>query len=338
MRRITHRYVDPLDQIWLAAARRIGLAIERSGDVYASTDGRSTLHIGEAADLDADDSLAQMIFHELCHSLVEGEDAFRRPDWGLDNTDGRDRAREHACLRVQAHLAGRHGLRGFLAPTTEYRAFWDQLGPDPLAPRRHPEVSAAISGLRRADKQPWAPHLGAALIASAEIVHSAARFAGPDTLYATASGAPAPHPTGLPPSPLSSSATCGDCAWRDAAGLCRQSLDPLAPIAVAPDWPACARWEAALDCQECGACCRAAYDSVTVDADDPVVMLRPDLVVDRGTYLEVRRAGDRCAVLAGGDDEPFTCVIYADRPRPCREFERGSENCLIARRRVGLSL
>ena len=332
MRRILHRYVDPLDQIWLAAARRIGLVVERSPDVYAATDGRSGLQIGQPSDLDADDSLAQMIFHELCHSLVEGEDAFRKPDWGLDNTDGRDRAREHACLRVQAHLAGRYGLRGFLAPTTEYRAFWDELGGDVLSPRLDPEVAAAIFGLRRAEKPPWAPHLGEALAATADIVHRAAGFADTATLYATVTGAPAPHPTGLPPSPVAER-RCGDCAWRDAAGLCRQSLG-----AVAAEWAACSRWEAALDCQECGACCRAAYDSVTVDADDPVVILRPEFVVDTGAYLEIARRGDRCAALTGGDTERFSCVIYADRPRPCREFELGSENCLIARRRVGLSL
>ena len=36
--------------------------------------------IGTADTLDADDSLAQMIFHELCHSLVQGEDSFARAE------------------------------------------------------------------------------------------------------------------------------------------------------------------------------------------------------------------------------------------------------------------
>jgi hypothetical protein len=335
MREIAHRYVDPLDQIWLAAAARIGLSIERSGEVYASTDGRRTLRLGEPGALDPDDCLAQMIFHELCHSLVEGPDAFARPDWGLDNTSPRDEAREHACLRVQAHLADRHGLRAVLAPTTDYRAFYDRLPRDPLSPRRHPEVTAAILGLRRAEQPPWAPHLGAALAATAAITTSVAGFAAPDVLFASAVAAPAAHPTGLPGSPLAGERRCGGCAWRDAAGLCRQAD---AGLAVAAEWPACARWEEPLDCQECGACCRAAYDSVTVDRDDPVVARRPELVVDRGEYVEIRRAGDRCAALLGGGDERFACAIYDERPRPCREFELGSENCLIARRRVGLSL
>ena len=58
---------------------------------------------------------------------------------------------------------------------------------------------------------------------------------------------------------------------------------------------------------------------------------------------ELARAGDRCAALAGGAlvDGAYTayhCTIYPDRPRTCRDFTLGSEHCLTARRRVGLSL
>ena len=205
LRRVTHQYADPLDQIWLTTAARIGLRVERSGEVYAATDGRHTLAIGDAGTLDADDSLAQMILHELCHSMVEGPDAFTRPDWGLDNTGPRDVLREHACLRLQAHLAGRFGLRDFLAPTTEYRAFWDTLGADPFEPRRAPDTVAAILGAQRSERAPWAPHLGAALAATADVVHRAAAFApaGSPSLYAAGAAAPAAHPTRtMPPSPL----------------------------------------------------------------------------------------------------------------------------------------
>jgi hypothetical protein len=184
VRSIRHRYGDPLEAIWLTTAERIGLRVERSGEVYASTDGRAGLRIGSAPTLDPDDCLAQMIFHEICHSLVEGEAAFAHPDWGLDNTGPRDTAREHACLRVQAHLADRHGVRRFLAPTTDHRAFYDRLPPDPLAPRRDPEVTAAILGLQRAGRAPWSPHLEAALAATAVVTRAAAAFAGPDDLLA----------------------------------------------------------------------------------------------------------------------------------------------------------
>jgi hypothetical protein len=336
VRRIEHSYRDPLDQIWLTTARRIGLTIERGDDVYAATDGRRTLRIGTAPTLDPDDSLAQMIFHELCHSLVEGPESFARPDWGLDNTGPRDQAREHACLRLQAHLGDRYGLRRFLAPTTDYRAFWDRLPADPLAPRRDPEVAAAILGAQRAARPPWGPHLEAALAATAEVVARVALFAEPGSLHAAFAAAPAPHPTGLPPWAPTAGRRCGSCGWRTEAGLCRQADG--APVAA--EWAACSRWEAAFDCQECGACCRAAYHSVTVDREDPVVRLHPSLIADRGSYLEVLRRGDRCAALEGGAtaDQPFACAIYPDRPETCREFELGGENCLIARRRVGLSL
>ena len=150
-RSITHRYVDPLAQVWLGTARRIGLRIERTPDAYAATDGRGTLAIASADQLDADDSLAQMIFHELCHSLVEGEPSFARPDWGMDNTAPDDEWREHACLRVQWLLTGRHGLRAVFAPTTEFRAFWDRFSGDVLADRGDRSVHAAIVALRRAD-------------------------------------------------------------------------------------------------------------------------------------------------------------------------------------------
>jgi hypothetical protein len=410
-RDVTHRYVDPLAQIWLEAARRIGLRIVRTPDAYAATDGSGTLAIGTDATLDPDDSLAQMIFHELCHSLVEGEAAFARPDWGMDNTGPDHDWREHACLRVQWILAGRHGLRGLFAPTTDFRAFWDRLDGDVLADRPTLSVQAAIAALHRVARPPWAPALTDALAATAEIAQVTARFtqvgttgatsagpstadpsaagpstagpstagpstAGPSTAGPSAAGAstagpsaagpsaagpstagmpaagpsaatakpslwravvppPAPHPTGLPAGPAA--ASCGDCAWRTGA-RCRQ-----AAARVDPSWPACERFESALDCQTCGACCRAAYHSVEVSRRDPVVKAQPDFIVDRGSYLEIRRNGDRCAALEGGRIEHGTttryhCTIYGDRPRTCRDFTLGSAHCLTARRRVGLSL
>ncbi|MCW5809326.1 MAG: YkgJ family cysteine cluster protein, partial [Deltaproteobacteria bacterium] len=168
-REVTHRYIDPLAQVWIGAARRIGLRVVRTPDAYAATDGRGTLAIATDTELDADDSLAQMIFHELCHSLVEGEDAFRRADWGMDNTGPDHDWREHACLRVQWLLTGRHGLRSVFAPTTDFRAFWDTLSGDVLADRTDPSVQAAIVALRRSAHPPWAPALGEALAASARI-------------------------------------------------------------------------------------------------------------------------------------------------------------------------
>jgi Fe-S-cluster containining protein len=243
-------------------------------------------------------------------------------------------------------LTGRHGLRALFAPTTEFRTtFWDRLsdsGSDVLADRTDRSVIAAIAALRRAEHPPWGPHLGGALAATARIAREAAAHStDPAVLWSGVTAPPAQHPSGLP---AGNAGDCGSCAWRyDGRGVsrCRQASDAK----IDPAWPACERYEAAtsIDCQTCGACCRAAYHSVEVQKRDPVVKKQPDYVVDRGTYLEIRRDGDRCAALHGGGVEAtrltrFHCAIYEDRPRTCREFTLGSSHCLTARRRVGLSL
>ena len=331
-RPITHRYTDPVDQIWLDTARHIGLRVVRSSSAYAATDGDRTVSIAEAGALDADDCLAQMIFHELCHSLVEGPEAFDRADWGLDNTSERDVFREQACLRVQALLSLRHGLRRVLAPTTEFREFYDSLDADPLSDRSEDSTALAILAARRADEPPWAPHLARALEATAAIAREAAAFAAPDHLWSQLDPAAPSHPTGLTRHPRQES-LCGECVWRDSSGECRQ-----AESAVHELWPACERFERELDCQTCGACCRAAYDSVTVEREDPVIARHGELMVVRATYTELRREGDRCAALLGSIARGFTCSIYTERPQPCRDFELAGEHCIVARRRVGLTL
>jgi hypothetical protein len=299
---------------------------------------------------------------------VQGEGAFGRADWGLDNTSGVHEPREHATLRLQAWLGQRHGLRDVLAPTTDYRAFWDALPDDPLAPRHDPTVALAVRGARRAAQAPWAPHLEIALsataatlrivlAASSAVTGAAARGEGGSAATGEPDGRGAlaatwrdvvteqpPHPTGLP---AGTSGTCGDCAWRMESGTrrrvsrCRQANDAR----VEADWPGCERWEPELDCQTCGACCRAAYDLVITSLRDPVVRLHPELVVLREDHAQVLRAGDQCAALSGGPDgetlegfAPWSCTIYGERPKPCREFEKQSLHCLIARRRTGMSL
>lgn len=166
----SHKYLDPLDAIWLTAARRIGYRVTRSQEVFAASDGRGVLTIGAPESLDADDCLAQMILHEFCHALIEGPNKREEPDWGLDNVSDRDVAREHACLRLQALLTDRVGLRHVLKPTTEFRSFYEALSDDPLKPDDDASVRAANLGVGRAEQPPWAPHLAQALSATAKVL------------------------------------------------------------------------------------------------------------------------------------------------------------------------
>ena len=130
--------------------------------------------------------------------------------------------------------------------------------------------------------------------------------------------------------------TCAECFWSHKAGpgpkvlRCVQS----GMQRVERDWPACILWEAPVECLDCGACCGPAFDAVEVSTRDPVRKAHPDIVVQKdGRYCIRRREGNFCSQL----QKDNKCAIYKDRPRCCRDFTRGSANCLFARQRVGLS-
>ena len=132
----------------------MGMTVVRDDSCFASWDGQGTLTIGTQETLDPDDSLAQMILHETCHALVEGPEAFNKPDWGLDITDRSQLVHEHACLRLQAALADRYGLRTFFASTTDARKYYDALPDDPLSGGE--AAAMASTGFARATTGPWA--------------------------------------------------------------------------------------------------------------------------------------------------------------------------------------
>ena len=95
-----------------------------------------------------------------------------------------------------------------------------------------------------------------------------------------------------------------------------------------------------LDCQACGACCASfRVDFSVCEAEGGRV---PDGLAERLTDSTCRLRGTdharpRCAALTGRIGERVACAIYEWRPSPCREFEAGSDACLRARRRHGLS-
>jgi hypothetical protein len=328
-----------LDRLWQDAASRCGFAIERGTAAYATTDGRGTIHIGAPETLDADDSLAQLVLHELCHALTQGEPSFGQPDWGLDNTSDRDAVAEEACLRLQAELSGRHGLRAAMTPTTEWRTYYQQLSAHPLlaaTPAEEEPCARARAGEAVAERTGISLVLAETLAATANLLASAAGADQPAT-----TGVPQ-HPLGFPLGPADQS--CGSCAWRYLGGRgpavdrCRQSVGEVGDgRRVRLEYPACERWEAPVDCLTCGACCREAYHSVSVSLRDPVVWKQPGLIVREGHRWSLLRAGDRCAALESESPGQFHCRIYEDRPRTCRDFEQGGRHCLTARRRVGLS-
>jgi hypothetical protein len=286
-----------LDELWIAAAAQLGISVCRGGDAYVHWDG-ATLHIAGDEHLDDDDTVAQLVLHEICHCITQDS---RAPDWGLDNTDDRDEHKELSCLRLQAHLLGAWGLERVLFPTTPQRRFYESLGDDALG--RDPLAHAAAS---RAARSPFAAILRETLAQSARALF-AARHRLTDR----------PLRDGI----------CGDCAWRTPGGTCRH-----AARRVAAGEAACTAFEAQLDCMACGACCREAYDAVDVGAR-AAAAIPASLIERRDGRFQLRRDGNRCAALDGH----YACAIYDLRPRSCRDFERGGRHCLDARKKVGLT-
>jgi len=99
-----------------------------------------------------------------------------------------------------------------------------------------------------------------------------------------------------------------------------------------------------LDCLTCGACCRTGHDGrILIPADDLVRwrrLGRADLAeqTQPGHFGEVAFAtrSDGSCVHLGTSLSPNACAIYEIRGTTCREFERGSWQCLEFRRERGL--
>lgn len=172
-RPVLSRYRDPLELIWFTTAKRLGLTIRRNPRIFSAADGTGLLELGPQDTLDADDCVAQMILHELCHWITNGVETFSERDWGFA-LDAELDWREHSCLRLQAALADEHGLRGQFAPTSGFRAYYDRIPADPFAPADgSPREAAIVERARyclvRAHQDPWREPLQAALAASARI-------------------------------------------------------------------------------------------------------------------------------------------------------------------------
>lgn len=180
-------YCDPVDLIWTGAARRMGWVLHFTPEVYASWDGDHTLSVSTPEHYDPDDSLAQLVLHEVCHALVEWPEGYSQIDWGLGqwegghseggHADGSNIVREHACHRLQAALLDEWGLRHLFAPTTDHRPYYDALPEDPLSPPDEPAVRLARQALAALPDTPMFAPLHDALRATAAIAQAVAPFA-----------------------------------------------------------------------------------------------------------------------------------------------------------------
>ena len=183
MREINHQYSDPLDLIWITTAKRLGLKVERSDTVFAAWDGKNQMTLSTKTHFDADDSLAQLILHELCHALIEGPQGQSQVDWGLDNTSERDLVREHACHRFQAAISQEFGLRSFFGVTTEWRPYYDSLPTNPLQASEDPAAGIALAAHEAFLVHPWRTPIQEALSATAAIAAITQLFSEDDSLW-----------------------------------------------------------------------------------------------------------------------------------------------------------
>lgn len=180
-------------------ADELGIRIVRDDEVFASWDGQGCLRLGRES-LDADDCLAQLVLHELCHAVVEGPSTWNLPDWGLNDPRPKGRAHEFAALRLQAALADRFGLRSFFSATTDFFEYYRTLPPEPLeqpipedcrfqhlrsVTRNEDEaaIKMAHAGMLRWEASPWKAPMLHALESTRRIFDIVKRDAPADSLW-----------------------------------------------------------------------------------------------------------------------------------------------------------
>jgi len=87
------------------------------------------------------------------------------------------------------------------------------------------------------------------------------------------------------------------------------------------------------DCLVCGGCCAwsETWQVLMGPRDGEGI---PDELIDFDNQ-RMQSWGHRCAALEGEIGCRVGCSVYADRPLVCREFQAGSEDCRMVRRRFG---
>ena len=90
----------------------------------------------------------------------------------------------------------------------------------------------------------------------------------------------------------------------------------------------------AFDCRACGACCAYSDSWPAFIGDGDGEGIADELIdFDHG---RMQCHGNRCSALAGEVGGQAQCSVYPNRPLVCREFQPGSDDCIMVRRRFGL--
>ena len=154
------RSTDPL---WVELLAAVGFRLARRSTSYVWYDGAGEVAVAPDDELDVDDTLAQILLHELVHFLVQGESSRAEADWGLDNLTDRDAYLEEAALVLQLRILREAGLERVLVPTTDFRGYYLA---EASAEERPDRVSAAEVGWARWQNWPHRPQAEAALAAT----------------------------------------------------------------------------------------------------------------------------------------------------------------------------
>jgi Fe-S-cluster containining protein len=90
-----------------------------------------------------------------------------------------------------------------------------------------------------------------------------------------------------------------------------------------------------IDCIACGACCAysESWPAFIGDRDGEGI---PEELVDI-EFERMQCYGNRCSALVGEIGTHAVCSVYAHRPLVCREFQSGSDDCLMVRRSFNLA-
>ena len=91
----------------------------------------------------------------------------------------------------------------------------------------------------------------------------------------------------------------------------------------------------AFDCLCCGACCAYSdsWPALIGDGDGEGI---PDELIDLD-HERMQCYGNRCSALVGEIGSRAQCSVYQNRPLVCREFQQGSDDCIMVRRSFDLS-